>query len=455
MNRCGNTILANKIGYAPITDNTEISLAVATEMEDCVLVNTKNFDSYCGNAAGTTAIYNAFNVPEDLLQCLPRGCRNTGTLTVTGTPGGEVGATFLHRFDATEYVTGVLMAYFSFPAAGEFEVSLTIGDITQDLDLPGANFYNYAKTVTVDGPKTLPIIFMLDELPTEIGGLGWEATSAGAAIELSIRPLDPATVGILEISTISMFTSIEAFQLNDVIKIGCVEDFSGDVTLDVTDSMCFGSGYDTSTVSIERTFTGSSVTPNYWKLNPLESAGQLETGWVTQRQMMTVEVETRPEGDFGFIQLPDINLNECSFVFIQRAANCNVADSILNRVNTPQAVAIAEDQFILLDPAMTTISDSGKILLNEALIGEELIVSYPQEVEVNHFVANTSMANARRVRLSFERETTDGTRENIIFDNVLVTSFPQSITREETTFAFTVSIQRQANGNFYDRFVVI
>ena len=53
-----------------------------------------------------------------------------------------------------------------------------------------------------------------------------------------------------------------------------------------------------------------------------------------------------------------------------------------------------------------------------------------------------------RVRLSYTKVHTDGVKYRFVFDNVLITSFPNAMTEQETEFAFTINIQKDAQGRF-------
>lgn len=94
------------------------------------------------------------------------------------------------------------------------------------------------------------------------------------------------------------------------------------------------------------------------------------------------------------------------------------------------------------------------MIFHESLIDQTVLVSYPQAVEAEHFVGNASDLNARRVRMSMVKERTDGVKMNYVYHNVLVTSFPDTVNQEETTFSFTIAVQRDQNGNFYELFKV-
>ena len=54
----------------------------------------------------------------------------------------------------------------------------------------------------------------------------------------------------------------------------------------------------------------------------------------------------------------------------------------------------------------------------------------------------------RKTRMSYTKVWTDGVKYRYVFDNVLITSFPDEVTDEETEFEFTITIQKDATGRF-------
>ena len=50
--------------------------------------------------------------------------------------------------------------------------------------------------------------------------------------------------------------------------------------------------------------------------------------------------------------------------------------------------------------------------------------------------------------MSYTKTWTDGVKYRFVFDNVIITSFPDEVTDEESEFEFTVTIQKDATGRF-------
>jgi len=227
------------------------------------------------------------------------------------------------------------------------------------------------------------------------------------------------------------------------------------LTVDPVDASCWGSGYDPTSISIERTITAGKVSPNWWKLNPLMSKGTKTNGWYIPGDEREVLSTTINGVEYGYVQFPDMQIEECAFTTAAIADKCNVTDSTLNRVNTPVLVDLNERQFIVLDGTTTESTDAGMILLHSSLVGLSVIVSYPKKAVVEQYLANDEALDERRVRMSFTEVQTDGIKNVFVYNNVLVTSFPGTINNEETSFEFTISIQRDRNGNFFEKYRIV
>jgi len=407
MARCNNDLLISKIGVKALSKTIEVDFAVLTDTENCVRINTRNYLE-----AQEEVVFNTFLTPPDMFACLADGCKNSGTLMLTG--GSEVSAEFQVRTDATEFSAGVMTYYAFFPEAGTYIVTTEIADI-RDENLNDAD--GYEKEVTVTSAGFHPIIVDLCDYPNV--KQGWRVSDRGVRVRLSAT-MDPSSALTVGFSSIFFYNSIEDFQVNDTVKVGCIDEFSGEFTLDARDASCFGVGYDPASISIERTITGRSVTANYWKLNPLTKKGEGRIGWLPRT--VELKVEASDIEGYGTAHLVDINPDECGFLLASVAHDCRVTEGMLNRVNTPTPVKLENNQFIMLDHTVVG-QEAGVLLFNEALIDSIVVISYPQQVEAEHFVGNADDLDARRVRMSIVKEQTDGVRQHYVYNNVLVTRF--------------------------------
>ncbi len=160
--------------------------------------------------------------------------------------------------------------------------------------------------------------------------------------------------------------------------------------------------------------------------------------------MDTLEV-TVP--DDGKIILADAYRDQCGMVYVALNDSCNVTDAVLNRVNVGNSgIMLDSDQFAV----ETNIENGIVVRVATELAGKVVVVSYPRQVEGEHFVANTNTLNDRKTTLTYKRPMNDGTIDVFIYRNVLVTSFPQTISKTDTDFEYSISVQKDRNGNYYE-----
>lgn len=442
MGKCDTNTLMAKIGYNKIDNSTELSFAVLTDIENCNKINTKN---YIGTTADSVT-FNSLKKPVDVFNCMAEGCVNSGTLLLSGAAGTGVGAKFLLKSDATDFMGGLSVFYVYLPTAGAYEVAYTISD---ESDAPQANADVYTQTVVATEEGFKAVIVDFSQIPQSQDGTGWEASIKGAIVNIIVTPSEATVIPNIGISSIVFHNFASDLEVNDLVKVGCIDDISGDLTVTALEATCWASGYDPASVAPEKTITARSITPNGWKLNPLMGMGEATEGWDDATQEVTVQSKTVNGITYGYVQFMDMFMGECAFTGVALADNCNVTDASMNRISSPVPIVINERQFIVLDGTTTTGDDVGVILVHESLIGERLIVSYPKQASVIEYVANADNLGTRRVRMSYTKVQTDGIKIRRNYNNVLVTSYPDTLTREETTFPLTLSIQKDRNGNYY------
>lgn len=430
MSKCKNEVLLSKIGMQKLSKQTEVTLEVLDDLPDCKKINAKNYifrDS-------DNEEYKPFDRPVDVFECKAVLCNNTGTLTMSNddtTTNPVVSANYRIPFDARDFAAGIITFYVKSIADeavnGRFKI-YAVGD--------DANYDEYDFT-SVEGEGFHPIVIDLTKDPDNVGGTGWEAIENGAVISIEV----PSGVGI---SSIAVFDEIIDFETSSIVKIGCLSDVGGSIDLDVQQATCWGSGYNTTDLpTIEKTIVGNSVSPNYWKLNPMLKRG----GSVKSFEIVTVEKQLvlSADGKYAIAQLPDAYEDECGFYGANIADVCDFTGALIERLTLPVGVDIDERHFLVAK------SETGGTVayFNAKLEGQRVIISYPAAVDVDERVANFDNVGMKRVRMFVPKTLTDGTKIVNIYDNVLVTSFPEELTNEETEFSFTINIQPDVSGNYY------
>ncbi|MCL1925062.1 MAG: hypothetical protein FWF50_05710, partial [Defluviitaleaceae bacterium] len=251
MSRCDNNVLISKVGMKPLNKTIEVDFAVLTDLENCVRINTRNYVETQGSP-----VFSPSSIPNDMFGCLSDDCENSGTLNLTGT--GSVNATFISRSDATLFSVGVITYYVFFRNAGTYTVRTAITDIT-DTNFNNRDEY-FTNDIEVFRPGFHPVVVDLSEAPLvtdeNTDSNGWTPMRRGIRLRITVSNSSGSGSINAGISSIFIYNSIEDFEVNDVVKVGCIDEFSGEFTLDARDASCFGVGYDPASISIERTITG-------------------------------------------------------------------------------------------------------------------------------------------------------------------------------------------------------
>lgn len=427
MARCNNDILLRKITKKPVDQaTTEVSFLLYGHLPDCRRINTKNIIS----STDTAYSYNRFVKPVNRFECFSDACVNTGVLTFSA---ANKEAVYRTRENALDFAAGVITLYVQAVNA-DIPVTVTV-TVSDDANFTNADVYTYSVTALMDDGFA-PVIIDLAQTPASTSGDGWTPSESGAYIKIGVNK----AVGI---SSIGIFDSMSDFAINDVVKVGCLTNVGGTYDVAALERACSDTLYDTSNVSsFTQTITGSRVTPNYWKLNPLNKRGEIAEGF----ELVTDKFTIVEDGDYGSITVANMAEDECGGITIQLADYCNVTDGTLEQLSIPVPVPITENQF-LVAPGDTT-----KIYFNSALIGQDVIVCYPKTAQVEEIVGSADNLNTVLCRMSYPVVIEDGNttiKEIHIFNNVLVTSFPATITNSDTEFSFTITVTKDVDGNFY------
>lgn len=428
MTRCKNDVLITKIGTQKLQKTTETEFTVHNYLPDCRrIIASKRLNS--------VGDYNQFAIPNNQFECMREGCVNSGTLYTEGTE-----AKYKAQWDAVEFADGVV-TFYTIGSNGTltFKISDTEGMTNAD-----SYTVDLSKIETgADGYKA--IVIDLAQAGTQVG-TGWTPNHTGAFISITIAPAQGDTASAIGISSISIFDEMEDFETSATVRIACLSQLGGSWEFEAAEASCFGNaGIDDEAVdSFEKTVTGKALTPNYKILNPLYGKGDATEGWDTNTTEITVEAGTGDDAGYGIVVLADKFPGECGFMSVARADNCNVTDAHLVELIVPNRVAIDEKHYFVIDQE----DGSAKVYVNSALVGQTLVVAYPQKVDVEEYVYDVDNVRYRKTRWSYTRTYTDGVKYRFVFDNVIITSFPDELTDEEGEFEFTVTIQKDATGRY-------
>lgn len=429
MARCKTAELLHKIGVPQIDDFMEVSFSLYSDVTNCATINTRDYTEIT-----KLDHYAMYDRPENQYDCYGGFCSTTGTLYVEAEEG-NASATFYKAFDATEYASGVVTMYLNGVASGD-TVTVTISDASTFAD---ADVY----TVTLGEAGTdgyTPVLVDLSKEPDSTEGNGWTASNSGLYIKV-------ATTKNFGVSTIAFYKSLYDLAQNAIVKIGCLSEVGGTFDVAALERTCLTSGYDKNGLNsgIERTITGKKMTSNYWMLNPLAGMSRF-AGDVDTTTGFRVETVKKTIGVDGTVEIADM-ADDCEFIGAQIDDKCVTPTAdMLYRIQSPVEVELAYDQFQVLPGE----NDVNVFHFNTDLAGKDVLITYPKKVELKErIVGNSDNLGEVRVKMSYTWKYDDGTEEIHTFNNVLITSFPASITNEESEFTFTITIFPDADGNWF------
>lgn len=420
--KCKNDTFMKMVGGEKLDKKVEVDFDVQHNLPDCNRINAKKYVS----TEAENPSYDQYVIPQNQFECLNPNCVNSGVLYNSG-------AKTVYKAGAgQEFSAGVITFYVT--------EDVTKAVVTLSNTKEGTNAWSYEVTPgrAVNGFK--PVVVDLTKTPTKVG-TGWTPSDAPTYIGITLTGN-----GKTGLSSIAIFEDMEDFQTSTHVKVACLTGIDGTWDLEMAESTCFANGYDTSSrPSFEKTVTGNKVTSNYWRMNPLYKKGSATEGF----DIVTEERTVKASDGYGSVLLTDMNQNECGFFSAMMAEGCSTEQ--LDKLAIPMLVDLDGGHYLLVDNGDGTTS----VIVNEMYVGKKILISYPKTVEVEEFIISADDINEVRTRMSYVRKYTDGQKYRFVFDNVYVTSFPDAITEDEIEFAFTISIQPDANGRYGRAYKII
>lgn len=439
MSKCCNETLLKNIGIEKLIKSSKVTFNLLYDFPDCRGIVTGDVVQY--NSA--TVSYDKLDRPDDALECSRNNCVNTGTLTVTKSGNeGSASVIFKAPFDMTELATG-LMTFYTKTDVGGMGIYISADASFTDADYYEVNLADISPQA--DGFKLAMVDF--SSTPENTVGDGWEPSQAGAFIKFG--GVDPS----FTVSSIFFFEDISDLELNHTVEMSCLTGWEGEDSVDASEASCFPGSYDLTSVDggLERTITGTAITPNYWMLNPLMAKALVEDSYMSCNTEMTIIEDS--SGAYGQVTLLDKFEDECGYLSVQLVEPCSVTEATLIRTDVPWNAQIDEKHF-----AVHTLEDgTTAILFNRNLVGQNVRISYPREMygEVVE-ISKHNLENAPRVRITREIEQTDGDIIIFQYDNVLITSFSDSVSNEgHAEFSLGINIQPDEDGKFGRRIRVL
>lgn len=429
MGRCKNEVLLRKINIPKLTkEHSEVSFTILHDLDNCRRINAKD---YINEAA---AVYQKFRIPKNHFECLGEGCVNTG-MAFLGT-GDAFDLDYFARFDMTEVAAGAVTFYVFSQTNEARTITFKISNASTFAD---ADVYTASVAASdYDADNFAPVIIDLSAEPSSEEGNGWRPLANGAYIRISGN-------GPFGVSSIAFYESIEDFATVDVVKVGCLSSVGGTLDPSLIESACNKAKYNDQMGGLSFNVTGRNATPNYWKLNPMAGKGKAAKGFV----IATVE---KTVNSSGIVTLADLYQEECRFISVQLKDACDAWETELTQLYVPnQSIDIAQDHYQVLKKA----DGSTNLRFHYALIGQEVLISYPREADVDETVINTENLNTVHVSMAVPVCEQDRVVRMLVFNNVYITSFPYSLSENDTDFSFSINIQPDRGGDYFHNYKIL
>lgn len=431
MGRCKNETLLRKINIPKLTkEHSEVSFTILHDLDNCRRINTKD------QLLEDKGTYNKYLVPKNQFECLGEGCVNTGTF-IMDAAASPAQVKFYAKFDMTEVANGAITFYVYDLNKAAHSLTVLIGEAEA---LTNAD--SYAVSVAAgdyDEEGFAPVIIDLTATPTDVGN-GWTPNQTGAYI--SIAPDAAAAIGI---SSISLFESMEDFATIDVVKVGCLSSVGGTLDPSLIESACNKAKYNDQMGGLSFNVTGRNATPNYWKLNPMAGKGKAAKGFI----IATVE---KTIGQDNTVTLADLYQDECRFISVQLKNACDAWETELTQIFAPVGMTnLAPDHYQVIKQA----DGSTKLKFAAGLAGQDILVSYPREADVDETVVNTDFLNSTHVSMAVPVCEEGRVMRMLVFNNVYITSFPYSLSENDTDFSFSINIQPDRGGDYFHNYKIL
>lgn len=424
--KCKNDAFMRMVGVEKLDKKVEVDFDVQRYLPDCNKINARKYVQ----SEAENVTYNAYKIPANRFECMNPNCVNSGTAFI-GTS-----KTIYKAVGGEDFSAGVITFYVT---GGVTSVEVTLSDT-----VAGTNAWKYTVTPGAVGADGFaPVVADLSQTPTEVGE-GWTPSEGNVYIGITLT--GGSDQGL---SSIAIFDDMEDFQTSTHVKMACLTTVDGSWDLEVAENACFPNNYSYSeNRSFEKTITGTKMTANHWRLNPLYKRGSATEGF----DIVTVERTVQDGTNFGFVSIDDMNQNECRFFSMMLADSpCVIGEAQLEKLSIPMNIALDEKHYVLVDAGEGITN----VMLNREHIGKKVLISYPKLVDVEEFVLSDDAINEIRTSMSYVRKYTDGYKYRFVFNKVLVTSYSDSLSEDEGEFSVTISIQKDENGIYGHAYRII
>ena len=435
-----------------LKDQDIIFVNVNEQLSSCARIDARTIDTAGVTNLADGAAYNSANVPRDEFGCSKNKCANTGTFQGEVATANEnvVIGDFRKTMDGNLYLFGIVTAYIMLPD-GDHTVTLDIADYTD------TDWTNYSTSTYVvharnggTGSANYPAVFDL-AAPTKTTGSGWTGGSVGTKVRITIDGTNLKANDRVGVSSFAFYESSEDLETNKVIALGCINTAGNSQTFDVIEGQCSESEYNTNSGSDTLSLTINKWSKNFEYLNPTYHTSEEDTFGFPYVVTRTVQAGTGELAGWGVIQLSDMDMSSCGYVYINTPGCVNNATE-LTRISSPVPIKFGTadgNKFQVLTTSYNGVENMGTILVAPEWIGADLNIIYRQLRSAEVAYVNNEFREYN-VSLMVPFRQKDKTLVWHYYENAFLTVDNYNISRtDDSTRDVTFTIATDENGVKY------
>lgn len=364
-----------------LKDQDIVFVSVTEQLSSCARIDARTIDTAGVSNLADGYAYNAANVPRDEFGCSKNKCANTGTFQGEVQTAGEnvIIGDFRKTMDANLYLFGLVTGYVMLPD-GDHTVTLDIAAYTE------SGWDNYSSSTYVvharngnNGSANYPVVFDLTQIAST-QGTGWTGGMVGTKLRVTIDGKNLKANDRVGLSSLAFWESSEDLEVNKVIALGCINTIGSSQSFDVIEGQCAESEYNTNSGTETVSFTINKWSKNFEWLNPAWHTSEEETFGIPYVVTRKVIAGTGDLEGWGVIQLSDMDMTTCGFVYIN-TPGCVNSSTELTRISSPIPIKFTTadgNKFQVLTTSFNGIENMGTILVHKDWVGSELNVIYRQ-----------------------------------------------------------------------------
>ncbi|WP_242327798.1 hypothetical protein [Enterococcus avium] len=394
---------------------------ILTKMKDLSSCDTTSFEDVVqGSVKNATAIFNAREIPNNLLECDGSSCDFTGSVILTRnedeklTETDPISFTSLIDINFVRYANGIVYFYINAPHDTDATITLTASDISSDTQANADVFTTNKKLV-----KGWNYVSYELAAPTSTIGTGWAKAAVGALFKISVTDPNAVAGDQWAFSTLLPFEDIEDLEQSETVVLSCVSEATLELANSLTEADgCTARSWDPNGQALTGNLVASLISGDREAFAPGAKRSKEEYVEDMKEIEAVVEAETINGKSAGTIMLNKLSTEDdaCGMIVVRiKKSDCQ-ADSF-RYVSGKDLHTLNDAQFYVID---------NKLILSDEYVGSDAVVIYPVRKRAKVWdITQKGLASRTRVKMHLKVSGGDGIPARVFYsDQVFLTSFP-------------------------------